>query len=113
MGPRRSRRMDLPFELFVALRYLLARRKQAFISLISLISILGVMVGVMPLPVALALVPVPQAALRARSDDGPPGGTARSHHRFVRARVRVQAWWSGSGWRGSGRWSAWAAGLSS
>ena len=34
------------FELFVALRYLLARRKQAFISLISLISVLGVAVGV-------------------------------------------------------------------
>ena len=37
----------VPFELFVAIRYLLARRKQAFISLISLISTLGVMVGVM------------------------------------------------------------------
>jgi ABC-type lipoprotein release transport system permease subunit len=36
-------------ELFVALRYLLARRKQAFISLISLISALGVAVGVMAL----------------------------------------------------------------
>ena len=39
--------MDVPFELFVALRYLLAKRKQAFISVISLISALGVMVGVM------------------------------------------------------------------
>ena len=36
----------MSLELFVALRYLLARRKQAFISLISLISTLGVMVGV-------------------------------------------------------------------
>ena len=35
---------DLPFELFIAFRYLLARRKQAFISLISFISVLGVMV---------------------------------------------------------------------
>ena len=33
---------DLPFELLVAIRYLLARRKQAFISLISFISIVGV-----------------------------------------------------------------------
>ena len=41
--------VDLPFELFVALRYLLAKRKQAFISLISLISTLGVTVGVMAL----------------------------------------------------------------
>jgi len=29
--------VELPFELHVALRYLLAKRKQAFISLISLI----------------------------------------------------------------------------
>ena len=34
--------MDLPFELFVATRYLLARRRQAFISVISLISVIGV-----------------------------------------------------------------------
>jgi lipoprotein-releasing system permease protein len=58
--------MDLPFELFVALRYLLARRKKAFISLISLISILGVMVGVMALLVALALMTGLQAELRDR-----------------------------------------------
>ena len=48
--------MDLPFELFVAFRYLLAKRKQAFISLISLISALGVMVGVMAVLIALALM---------------------------------------------------------
>ena len=48
--------MDLPFELFVALRYLLAKRKQAFISLISLISAVGVMVGVMAVLIALALM---------------------------------------------------------
>ena len=43
------------FELHVALRYLLARRKQAFISVISLISTMGVAVGVMALVIALAL----------------------------------------------------------
>ena len=32
----------MPFELLVALRYLTARRKQAFISVISSISVLGV-----------------------------------------------------------------------
>jgi lipoprotein-releasing system permease protein len=37
----------MPFELRIALRYLMARRKQAFISVISGISILGVAVGVM------------------------------------------------------------------
>jgi hypothetical protein len=45
---------DLPFELFVAVGYLLARRKQAFISLISLISAVGVAVGVMALLIVLA-----------------------------------------------------------
>ena len=58
--------MDLPFELFVALRYQLAQRKQAFISLISFISTLGVAVGVMALIVALALMTGLQTELRDR-----------------------------------------------
>jgi lipoprotein-releasing system permease protein len=58
--------MDLPFELFVALRYLLAGRKQAFISLISLISTIGVAVGVMALIVALALMTGLQQEMRTR-----------------------------------------------
>ncbi len=45
----------MPFELFVAVRYLLARRKQVVISVVSLISMLGVAAGVMALIVALAL----------------------------------------------------------
>ena len=56
----------MPFELFVAIRYLLAKRKQAFISLISLISTLGVAVGVMALIVALALMTGLQGELRDR-----------------------------------------------
>ena len=58
--------MDLPFELFVAVRYLLAGRKQAFISLISLISTIGVAVGVMALIVALALMTGLQQEMRDR-----------------------------------------------
>jgi lipoprotein-releasing system permease protein len=58
--------VDLPFELFVAFRYLLAKRKQAFISLISLISALGVMVGVMAVLIALALMTGLQGELRDR-----------------------------------------------
>lgn len=54
------------FELYIALRYLLARRKQAFISLISLISIMGVAVGVMALIIALALMTGLQGELRDR-----------------------------------------------
>ena len=56
----------LPFELFVAVRYLLARRKQAFISLISLISAVGVAVGVMALLIVLALMTGLQGELRDR-----------------------------------------------
>jgi lipoprotein-releasing system permease protein len=58
--------MDVPFELFIAMRYLLAKRKQAFISVISLISALGVMVGVMAVLIALALMTGLQGELRDR-----------------------------------------------
>src|SRR2546422_10681292 len=58
--------MNVPFELHIALRYLFARRKQAFISVISLISTLGVTVGVMALVIALALMTGLQQELRDR-----------------------------------------------
>jgi lipoprotein-releasing system permease protein len=54
------------FPWFVARRYLTARRRQAFISLISAVSILGVGVGVMALIVALALMTGVQSELRDR-----------------------------------------------
>ncbi len=47
--------MNSSFELFVAGRYLLAKRKQAVISVITVISILGVAAGVMALVIALAI----------------------------------------------------------
>jgi lipoprotein-releasing system permease protein len=56
----------MPFELFVALRYLVARRRQAFISLISFVSVLGVTVGVTALVIALALMTGLQGELRDR-----------------------------------------------
>jgi lipoprotein-releasing system permease protein len=46
----------MSFELFVARRYLTARRKQAFISVITSISVLGVMIGVAALVIAIALI---------------------------------------------------------
>ena len=58
--------MDLPFELHIAFRYLVARRKQAFLSLISVVSTLGVAVGVMALVIALALMTGLQTELRDR-----------------------------------------------
>lgn len=51
---------------FVARRYLTARRRQTFISLISIVSILGVGVGVMALIIALALMTGVQGELRDR-----------------------------------------------
>ena len=58
--------MDLPFELQIALRYLLAKRKQALISVISLVSTIGVTVGVMAVIIALAVMTGLQQTLRDR-----------------------------------------------
>lgn len=44
------------FELFLGVKYLKAKRKQRFISVITLISILGVMMGVMALIVVLSVM---------------------------------------------------------
>ncbi|MCD6293894.1 MAG: lipoprotein-releasing ABC transporter permease subunit [Deltaproteobacteria bacterium] len=44
------------YELFLGLRYLKAKRKQRFISVITIISVLGVMVGVMALVVVLSVM---------------------------------------------------------
>ena len=54
------------FELFVSLRYLLAKRRQTFISLITFISIAGVAVGVTALIVVLAVMNGFQDDLRSR-----------------------------------------------
>jgi lipoprotein-releasing system permease protein len=58
--------IDVRLELDIAVRYLLARRRQAFISVISLISTLGVTVGVLALVVALALMTGLHTELRDR-----------------------------------------------
>jgi lipoprotein-releasing system permease protein len=44
------------YELFIGFRYLKSKRKNAFISLITLISIIGVTVGVMALIIVLAVM---------------------------------------------------------
>ena len=44
------------FESFLGIRYLKAKRKQRFISVITIISVLGVMVGVMALVVVLSVM---------------------------------------------------------
>jgi lipoprotein-releasing system permease protein len=47
--------MIMKFEIFVALRYLRAKRKQTMVSVISAISVLGIAAGVMALVIAMAL----------------------------------------------------------
>jgi len=45
----------MKFELLVAIRYLKAKRKQAVISLITVISVIGVAAGVAALIIAVAI----------------------------------------------------------
>lgn len=46
----------MKYQLFIALRYLRAKHKQAFTSVITVISMLGIAIGVMALVVALSLM---------------------------------------------------------
>ena len=54
------------YELFLSLRYLRARRREVFISLITMISMVGVMIGVMTLNIVLAVMTGFEEDLRNR-----------------------------------------------
>jgi len=54
------------YELFIGLRYLQARRRETFISLITVISVMGVMIGVMTLNVVMAVMSGFEETLRDR-----------------------------------------------
>jgi lipoprotein-releasing system permease protein len=56
----------MSFELMIALRYLRARRKQTFLSIITFIAIAGVALGVMALIVVLAVMTGFQEELKAK-----------------------------------------------
>ncbi|MDD4357581.1 MAG: lipoprotein-releasing system transmembrane subunit LolC, partial [Smithellaceae bacterium] len=56
----------MSFETFIAGRYLWARHKQVFISLINFLSIAGVTVGVMTLIAVLAVMTGSDFELKAR-----------------------------------------------
>src|SRR5438132_3304242 len=56
----------MKYELFIGLRYLQARRQETFISLITVISVLGVMIGVMTLNVVMAVMTGFEETLRDR-----------------------------------------------
>ena len=56
----------MKYEWFIGLRYLRARRQETFISLITVISVLGVMIGVMTLNVVMAVMTGFEETLRDR-----------------------------------------------
>ncbi|OQY13653.1 MAG: hypothetical protein B6I31_00755 [Desulfobacteraceae bacterium 4572_19] len=56
----------MSFEFLIASRYLRAKRKQTFISLISLLSVVGVAVGVMALVVVIAVMSGAESDFRSR-----------------------------------------------
>lgn len=67
--------MRLPVEFYIARKYLLAKRKQTFISIITFISIGGVTVGVMALIIVLAVMGGFERELKERI----LGATAHAH----------------------------------
>ena len=67
--------MRFPVEYYIARKYLLAKRKQTFISIITFISIGGVAVGVMALIIVLAVMSGFERELKERI----LGATAHAH----------------------------------
>ena len=82
--------MELPYELWIALRYMKARRREAFISLITWISVGGVALGVAALIVVLSVMTGFERDLRdkilgtnAHVVVYPMGGTIRGYRDVV------------------------------
>lgn len=81
----------MSFEYFIARRYLRAKQKQAFISLITILSISGVTVGVMALIVVIAVMSGFESDLKSRILDGQAhvvlmryGGTLSNFRRVIK-----------------------------
>lgn len=67
MIPRPSRSLiAVPYELFIGLRYLRAKRREAFVSLLTLFSAVGIAIGVMTLDIVLAVMTGFEEDLRDR-----------------------------------------------
>ena len=64
--------MNLPFELFIALRHLRAKKKEGFISVVTTICVTGVALGVMALIVVISVMVGFEADLKARILGGQP-----------------------------------------
>jgi lipoprotein-releasing system permease protein len=58
--------MQWPFEVFIGLRYLRAKRRNSFISFISLVSVLGIALGVAALIIVLSVMNGFQKEIRGR-----------------------------------------------
>jgi len=58
--------MQWPFEVFIGLRYLRAKRRNGFISFISLVSVLGIALGVAALIIVLSVMNGFQKEIRGR-----------------------------------------------
>lgn len=56
----------MPYELFIGLRYLRAKRREAFVSLLTLFSAIGIAIGVMTLDIVLAVMTGFEEDLRDR-----------------------------------------------
>jgi lipoprotein-releasing system permease protein len=86
----------MPFELIVAFRYLRAKRKQAVVSVITGVAVLGVMAGVAALVIALAMNTGFRQDLQAKLLGAQPhitllkpDGTGISGYMEIVARVRA------------------------
>lgn len=56
----------MPFEFFICSRYLRTKHKQAFISLITILSIVGIAIGVMALVIVIAVMTGAESDFRSR-----------------------------------------------
>jgi lipoprotein-releasing system permease protein len=63
---RKPRRRLMPYELFIGLRYLRAKRREAFVSLLTVFSAVGIAIGVMTLDIVLAVMTGFEEDLRDR-----------------------------------------------
>ena len=86
----------MSFEFFIGGRYLRARPKHAFISLITILSIAGVMVGVMALIVVIAVMTGAESDFRSRILGVEPhvvlmrhGGAFTDYHQVVQTVKRI------------------------
>lgn len=86
--------MSTPFELYIGYRYLNAKYRESFISLITFLSVAGVMVGVMTLIVVIAVMSGTESHLRTLLLKDQPHimltrhGTLFSNYREIMKRVK-------------------------